>query len=235
MSHHHDWIFDAWMKWRTAGISEMSFRCDTCTTASKSSDPEAVMWPLQMAAVTHLLLLLFFFSLIRYQSHSGFHMICSRGKKQKVSSDVASAVCYWGRPTLVMNRPWPSYQQVLHLSVPNYWTSVGNIAAWSVTGRHHRRELVVTVAKLLQPQSSLSPFTKARWTGDGALLAGRNLNVLWASVFSRQNAWYHWQVLRRPNRTNHSVQPVNLRCCWAKASHVWFLRKCANLYPEQPH
>lgn len=43
VSHPHERVADAWMKWRTgargAAIKDMSFRCGTCTN-SKTSDPE---------------------------------------------------------------------------------------------------------------------------------------------------------------------------------------------------
>lgn len=91
------------------------------------------------------------------------------------------------------------------------------IAAWSVPRRLHRRELVVTVAQLLQPQSSLSPFTKARRTGDGALPAGRNPSVFVVSECVWPTAVWMLDTDDKccvwPNGTNHSVQPVSLRRC----------------------
>lgn len=71
----HEWSEELWDR----ASHEMSFRCETCATASKSSDQEAAMWPLKMPAVTY------FLSLIHYQNHFGLDKICSRRKKQNVS------------------------------------------------------------------------------------------------------------------------------------------------------
>lgn len=66
----------------------------------------------------------------------------------------------------------------------------------------------------------------------------------WACLADRcLNAWCRRQVLRRPNGTNHSVQPVSLRHCCPPpppagrrraicdrgTSDVWFFWKCTNL------
>lgn len=145
------------------------------------------------------------------------------------------------------------------LPAANYLTSAGRYSEEnSVTVTVHRwepqpRKFVekLTVTDPVKWQFSLSPFpndgNRRQHLPSGSELKRVSRACVCVNMLANRclNTWYRQRVFWRPNGTNHSVQPVSLRCCisllgrnepYVTEAHVthnsW---ENAPAFPKPPH